>query len=110
MSPPKKPKPTTFTTELVRSLCLPDGSVEKVDYDPSKPAEVAEADRVFAELKKSVSAIAGEVDHLEQASEPPLRPRPDGKQGPTISRAFAEFCAEKKQSLAWKDPEHARAL
>ena len=46
----KSSKDSTFNTELVRSVIMPDGTEHKLDYDPSKPEDVAELIAFLAPL------------------------------------------------------------
>ena len=110
MSSPKTPKKPFLTTELVRYLVMPDGKEHKVDYNLGDPVEVAEANRIFNELAQAVQGATDPLTGTDQYAAPSPSPAqaPAGRGGPTISVAFAEFCTEKTQSLAWKDPEHAK--
>lgn len=102
----KRPKPELLTYELVRRLILTDGSTTEVDYDPSNPGDVAEADRIFREVMQGAG-----IEEGQPAPEAGLvaAPVPQGRRpgGPTISAAFKRFCTEKRVSGAWKDPEFA---
>lgn len=63
--PMNRRKLTRF--DLVRSIQWVDGTEQKVDYDPSNPAEVAEANRIFAELREQ----AAETPAIPEATETP---------------------------------------
>ena len=103
----KSSKELTFNTELVRSVILPDGTEHKVDYDPSKPEDVAEADRVLGALVRGENVSGSEFDNLQRTLEPSHRPSRIRGNTPVISAAFKAFCAEKRSAGAWKDAEHS---
>jgi hypothetical protein len=46
----KSSKDSTFNTELVHSVIMPDGTEHKLDYDPSKPEDVADLIAFLAPL------------------------------------------------------------
>lgn len=96
MKPPKKP---TFKTELVRSLFWLDGTELKVDYDASRPADVTEADRIFAEARPISPASPDAPTPPERAAAQSSGPRRAAAGGPTISTAFATYCNEKRATL-----------
>lgn len=105
----KRPKNELITTELIRRLVLSDGTKEEVDYDPTNPDEVAEADRIFDEVKQA----GGLADNAPAMPDPQLGPSPattrarEAQASPTIREAFKRFCTEKRASDAWKDPNFA---
>jgi integrase len=103
----KSAKNSTLNTELIRSVVLPDGTEHKVDYDPSNPAEVAEADRILDALVKGDSVSSTEFDSLQRTLEPSLRPARVRGKTPILSAAFKTFCTGKRNDGAWKDPEHS---
>jgi hypothetical protein len=45
---------------------MPDGTEHKFDYDPSKPEDVAEADRVLGALVRGESVSGSEFDNLQR--------------------------------------------
>jgi integrase len=103
----KSSKEPTFNTELVRSVIMPDGTEHKFDYDPSKPEDVAEADRVLGALVRGENVSGSEFDNLQRTLEPSLRPSRVRGKTPVISAAFKAFCAEKRSTGAWKDADHS---
>src|ERR1700681_934900 len=103
----KSSKDSTFNTELVRSVIMPDGTEHKLDYDPSKPEDVAEADRVLGALVRGENVSGSEFDNLQRTLEPSLRPSRGRSKTPEISAAFKAFCAEKRSAGVWKDAEHS---
>jgi integrase len=103
----KLPKKPPLKTELVRSVFFLDGTRETVDYDPSKPAEVAEANRIFAEARQNNPAAPEALMPPESGVAPSPSPSRAAGGGPTISAAFTTFFSEKRATRAWKDPEHA---
>ena len=70
----KTPNDSSFNTELVRSVIMPDGTEHKLDYDPSKPEDAAEADRVFGALVRGENVSGNEFDNLQATRKPSLRP------------------------------------
>jgi hypothetical protein len=62
---------------------------------------------VFAELKRSTAASTDQLAQIEPASPSSVKLRTAKEKGPTISEAFAGFCAEKRADGAWKDPDHS---
>ena len=91
---------------------MPDGTEHKLDYDPSKPEDVAEADLVpglgrSRRPSEGENVSGSEFDNLQRALEPSLMPSRVRGKTPLISAAFKAFCAEKRSDGSWKDPEHA---
>jgi hypothetical protein len=103
----KLPKKPPFKTERVRSMFLLDGTRETVDYDPSKPAAVAEANRIFAEAGQNNPVAPEALLPPESSVALSSGPCRAAGVGSTISEAFATYCDEKRAAGAWKDPEHA---
>lgn len=103
----KPPKDHLLTTELVRSLLLPDGTEHKVDYDPSNPGEVAEANRILDALVQGERISDPEAASLQRTLEPSLRLSRGRANTPILSDAFKAFCAEKRSAGVWKDPIYA---
>lgn len=100
MPKPKK-KEELFTFELIRSFTLPDGSAETIDYNPEHPGEMKEAERVVAEIRARQSQLAASLPVT--AAAPPTRSHSSA----TISATFRQYCDEKTQAGAWKDPHIA---
>ncbi len=100
-------KDELVTAELIRRLVLPGGQITEVDYDPSNPAEVAEAKRIFEDMMRGQHLTAPEADLLEWVLVVPPETKPQ-VHGPIISEAFKRFCAARRAANAWKDPAMAR--
>jgi hypothetical protein len=91
----KSDKSKLFNTEMVRSIVLPDGTEHKVDYDPSNPAELAEANRILDALVGDERSLDTAFDTLDRT----LKPSPPARgrvSTPAISVAFQTFCAQKR--------------
>jgi hypothetical protein len=86
---------------------MPDGTEHKLDYDPSKPEDVAEADRVLGALVRGENVSGSEFDNLQRTLQPSHKPSRVRGNTPVISAAFKAFCAEKRSAGAWKDAEHS---
>lgn len=96
---PKPKDNELFRIDLVRSFTFADGSAESVDYDPANPAEAQEAERVIGEIRARQALVTAPPS-------PTTVPSPAASAGTdiTISAAFRQYCDEKKQAEAWKDP------